>query len=101
MKKFDFFCDFFPHKLGFTVYETREGNGRLDEDFFTGDFAEASFIFESGPFINMREVSKRLTLPPGQYVVIPSTFDPEKEGEFLIRVFSEKPCHMKMLNEEE
>ena len=36
-----------------------------------------------------RECSKRFTLPPGPYVFVPSSFDPDKEGEFLLRIFSE------------
>ena len=42
-------------------------------------------------FINTRQVVKRFALQPGQYVIIPSTYDPNNEGEFLLRIFCENP----------
>ena len=41
-------------------------------------------------YINLREITERFRLPPGEYVVIPTTFKPHNEGEFILRVFSEK-----------
>ncbi|CAJ0956943.1 unnamed protein product [Ranitomeya imitator] len=38
----------------------------------------------------MREVSKRMKLPVGDYLVVPSTFEPFKPGDFCLRIFSEK-----------
>lgn len=62
----------------------------LDTNFFKYNASVA----RSPTFINMREVSTRVTLPPGVYCIVPSTFDPGEEGEFLVRVFSEKKNNM-------
>eukprot|EP00300_Choanocystis_sp_HF-7_P036219 c5170_g1_i2.p1 GENE.c5170_g1_i2~~c5170_g1_i2.p1 ORF type:complete len:692 (+),score=176.31 c5170_g1_i2:59-2134(+) len=48
-------------------------------------------------FINTREVVKRVELTRGRYVVIPCTFKPQTEGQFLFRVYSETDIEMKQL----
>ncbi len=44
----------------------------------------------SGSFTNAREISQRFDPTPGTYVIIPCAFKPRDEGEFLLRVFTEK-----------
>lgn len=44
----------------------------------------------SQTYINTREVSGRFTLPPGKYLLLPTTFQPHHEADFLVRIFSEK-----------
>ncbi|VEN47957.1 unnamed protein product [Callosobruchus maculatus] len=58
----------------------------LDLNFFKYNASVA----RSPSFINLREVTCRFKLPPGTYCIVPSTFDPNEEGEFLLRVFTEK-----------
>ncbi|XP_015679096.1 calpain-1 catalytic subunit [Protobothrops mucrosquamatus] len=76
--------------IGFAVYEVpQECKGQpsvhLKRDFFLSNSSRA----RSEQFINLREVSTRFKLPPGEYIVVPSTFEPNKEGDFVLRVFSE------------
>ena len=44
----------------------------------------------SDAYINRREITKRFTLKAGDYLIIPSCYDYGNEGEFLLRVFTEK-----------
>ncbi|KAJ3590948.1 hypothetical protein NHX12_008896 [Muraenolepis orangiensis] len=48
-------------------------------------------------FINSRSVFLRMELKEGRYVIIPTTFDPGLEGEFLLRVFSDIPSNCREL----
>ncbi|KAH8270906.1 hypothetical protein KR018_011929 [Drosophila ironensis] len=57
-------------------------------------FRYKSSVGRSPHFINTREVCARFKLPPGHYLIVPSTFDPNEEGEFIIRVFSETQNNM-------
>lgn len=61
-------------------------DAHLGRDFFLGRQPSA----RSSTYVNLREVSARLRLPPGAYVVVPSTFEPFRDGDFCLRVFSEK-----------
>lgn len=40
-------------------------------------------------YINSRSVFMRIGLKEGRYVVIPTTFDPGLDGDFLLRVFTD------------
>uniref|UniRef100_A0A7N8Y666 Calpain 11 n=1 Tax=Mastacembelus armatus TaxID=205130 RepID=A0A7N8Y666_9TELE len=75
------------HTIGFALYEHRGcQNVHLKKNFFLSSASCA----RSDTFINLREVSTRLRLPPGEYIIVPSTFEPGKEADFVLRVFTEK-----------
>ena len=44
-------------------------------------------VEKSGTFTNKRQVSMRISVPPGKYAIIPSTFKAGDEGKFLVRLF--------------
>uniref|UniRef100_UPI0037E96849 calpain-9 n=1 Tax=Semicossyphus pulcher TaxID=241346 RepID=UPI0037E96849 len=72
--------------IGFAVYEAPDDESHLGKDFFRYHASKA----RSRTYINMREISERFTLPPGKYLLVPTTFQPHHEADFLIRIFSEK-----------
>ena len=79
-------CSMIP---GFVLYYLPDPS-RTQFPLTTDFFRYNSSCAKSKSFVNLREVTARFKLRPGTYVVVPSTFEPNEEGEFLLRVFSEK-----------
>ncbi|XP_034040545.1 calpain-1 catalytic subunit-like [Thalassophryne amazonica] len=87
--------------IGFAIYEVPDqfkglSNVHLGPDVLLRQRAVAM----SSTFIDTREVCTRFRLPPGEYVIIPSTFHPHKNGNFVLRVFSEKQAATSQLEED-
>ncbi|XP_026215133.1 calpain-1 catalytic subunit-like isoform X2 [Anabas testudineus] len=89
------------HTIGFAIYEIPEeyrgcASVHMKKDFFL----RHSSCARSETFINLREVSARLRLPPGEYLIVPSTFEPSKEADFVLRVFTEKQSESQELGDD-
>uniref|UniRef100_A0A8C4U2G9 Calpain 9 n=1 Tax=Falco tinnunculus TaxID=100819 RepID=A0A8C4U2G9_FALTI len=72
--------------IGYSIYENPGRDGHLGKDFFRYHPSKA----RSKTYINLREVSNRFKLPPGDYILVPTTFEPHQEADFCLRIFSEK-----------
>ncbi|XP_061172468.1 calpain-B-like isoform X10 [Saccostrea echinata] len=84
--------------IGYVIYKIPEGTGEgpLPLDFFKYNASCA----KSNSFINMREVCTRHKLSPGQYCIIPSTFEPHHAGNYLLRLYTERKSHTQEMDEE-
>lgn len=85
-----------PHlAIGFLIYNISDckETQKFDLNFFTRNASVA----RSNNYLNMRGNTCRCKLPPGKYLIVPTTFEPHQEGEFLIRVISESSCELKKL----
>ncbi|TGZ63818.1 hypothetical protein CRM22_006700 [Opisthorchis felineus] len=86
------------HTIGYALYlipENYPSGMLLPRSFFERNVSKC----RSPAFINIREVCGRHKLPPGEYMIIPSTFEPNREAKFLLRIFSEKPCKTSELDD--
>lgn len=81
--------------IQFRIYKIRNS-----AQYFSGaqiDSRDLERLGSSGAYVNKREVTARFNLTPGAYIVIPSCYDEDIEGEFLVRIFTEMPLNQKYL----
>nr|XP_055073650.1 calpain-2 catalytic subunit-like [Misgurnus anguillicaudatus] len=77
--------------IGFVIYEVPdEYKGRNNVHLGSDVLLYKRPVVGINVFTKQREISKRFKLPPGEYVIIPSTYEPNREGSFILRVFTEK-----------
>uniref|UniRef100_A0A4W6DLZ0 Calpain 2, (m/II) large subunit, like n=1 Tax=Lates calcarifer TaxID=8187 RepID=A0A4W6DLZ0_LATCA len=77
--------------IGFAIYQYK---GRSNIHLGPDVLLRTTAVDRSQTFINLREVCERFKLPPGDYAIIPSTFEPHRKGSFILRVFTEKEQFM-------
>ncbi|XP_051766893.1 calpain-2 catalytic subunit-like [Ctenopharyngodon idella] len=77
--------------IGFAIYKVPdELKGRNNIHLGPDVLLHQQPVAKSNTFTKLRETSERFKLPPGEYVIIPSTFKPDYNGSFILRVFTEK-----------
>ncbi|XP_063773622.1 calpain-9 [Pseudophryne corroboree] len=77
--------------IGYTIYQCPGAESQVTKDFFKFNGSKA----RSKTYINLREISQRFRLPPGEYMLVPTTFEPHQEADFCLRIFSEKKATIK------
>ncbi|XP_030298730.1 calpain-2 catalytic subunit-like [Sparus aurata] len=86
--------------IGFAIYELpEEYSGKRQVHLKRNFFLRNSSKARSETFINLREVCTHFCLPPGEYLIIPSTFEPNKNGDFYLRVFTEKQADFQEIDD--
>ncbi|NXX25078.1 CAN8 protein, partial [Nicator chloris] len=86
--------------IGYSLYQVKFLEDSTDVHAGRAFFARHQPAARTHSYVNLREVSSRLTLPRGQYLIVPSTFEPYKNGEFCLRVFAEKQAKSQTMGDE-
>lgn len=79
--------------IGFSVFEVpeeyRNTTGKFQASFFRRNPAA-----QSKTYLNSREVMELISLKPGEYVIVPSTFKPNETASFIITILSKAEAHL-------
>ncbi|CAJ1064815.1 calpain-9-like [Xyrichtys novacula] len=72
--------------IGLHIYPAHSRNKYLSPE----DLSRLQPVLYSPQYSTRREVVLRSSLPPGPYIIVPSTAEPDQQGAFLLRVLTEQ-----------
>jgi len=80
------------NKIGFRVYRVDETSEELSAPFFSYRRNDGSHkpVAKTSTWQDGRETNVRLRLSQGKYAIIPCTFEPRSEGDFILRIHVER-----------
>lgn len=80
------------NKIGFRVYRVDETTEELSAPFFSYRRNDGSHkaVAKTRTWVDGRETNLRLRLSQGKYCIIPCTFMPDSEGDFILRIHVER-----------
>ncbi|XP_047200618.1 calpain-1 catalytic subunit-like isoform X2 [Girardinichthys multiradiatus] len=81
--------------IGLTIFEVPEKDGTHTGKFPGSFFSSQKLVAQTRRFMKSREVMEFLTLQPGEYLIVPSTVNPNETASFLLTIFSreETQCY--------
>ncbi|XP_069768840.1 calpain-A-like isoform X2 [Narcine bancroftii] len=70
--------------IGIQIYKSYDPQRVLTAQHFTNH----TEVSDSGAYVAQRSITLHSKLMPGHYVIIPSTFAPDTDGSFMLRIFT-------------
>ncbi|KAM9777650.1 calpain-8-like [Neosynchiropus ocellatus] len=78
-----------PLHIGFCIYAYKSTSGKFLQSFFNTHVP----VIQTSPYMNGREVMKFFRLRPGDYLIVPTTYNPNETASFLLTIYSrEETC---------
>ncbi|XP_041809116.1 calpain-2 catalytic subunit-like isoform X2 [Chelmon rostratus] len=79
--------------IGFCIFEVTEQYKGQSGKFPASFFSSRSPVAQTKTFLNSREVMEFFVLKPGEYLIVPSTFNPNETASFLLTILSKTETH--------
>ncbi|XP_023116948.2 calpain-2 catalytic subunit-like [Amphiprion ocellaris] len=80
--------------IGFSVFEVT-GEYRAHRGKFPASFFERNRpVAQTKTYMNAREAMEFVTLKPGEYLIVPSTFNPNETASFILTILSKAETHV-------
>ncbi|XP_034096210.1 calpain-1 catalytic subunit-like [Gymnodraco acuticeps] len=80
--------------IGFSVFEVTEEYKSLKGKFPASFFKPNRLVYQTKTYANAREVMGFLMLKPGEYLIVPSTFNPNETASFILTILSKAETHV-------
>ncbi|KAK2189008.1 hypothetical protein NP493_110g00003 [Ridgeia piscesae] len=81
--------------IGFNIYKVQGEMNMDDANNLRVESEKLQKYHLTYNYEYLREISQRFELHPGTYCVIPATFYPDKEAEFMLRIAADAPMQFK------
>lgn len=72
------------------LFQFKSQKGKLPPTFFT----MRQPVAQTKQYMNAREVTEFFMLPPGEYLIVPTTFKPNETASFLLTILSKSETHV-------
>ncbi|XP_019940377.2 calpain-1 catalytic subunit-like [Paralichthys olivaceus] len=80
--------------IGLTVFELTKELGAHRGRFPASFFGRNRPVAQTKSYMNAREVMEFIMLKPGEYLIVPSTFNPNETASFILTILSKSETHL-------
>ncbi|XP_072313128.1 calpain-1 catalytic subunit-like [Eucyclogobius newberryi] len=80
--------------IGFSIFAVPDALLGVEGKFLASFFASNNPVAQSKTYKNAREVMEFVSLMPGEYLIVPSTYDPNDTASFLLTIVSKSETHV-------
>ncbi|XP_060918252.1 calpain-1 catalytic subunit-like [Labrus mixtus] len=79
--------------IGFSIFKLTKEHETYKGKFPASFFSRNKAVAQTKSYMNAREVMEMMSLEPGEYLIVPSTFTPNETASFILTILSKAETH--------